>query len=439
MSVPSQRPAAPPAVAQRAADSGGSPLPIAQPATAVLVDTRNGQWAGQTLKAGEPLAVGRPWKLQSGLAEIEFACGARIVLQAPATIEVRSAISVMLQQGRVTARMTRKTGEKFVVHTPRADVVDLGTEFGVDVDSQFNAAVEVFSGEVELSPLDARQPLRLKTNEAAQFDSRAGTAMVVDPNGLPHFIKSLPPISGVISESLIEHLDAGEGAVLDARSGAVVRWNNLATSGGDSVAQRNPALRPVFVAKAAAGRPAVAFSGGKALLGSNPDAFRFTQGVSWFVVAEPGSPPGNNPRKNFFFGTLTSVPEQWLGIAAGFDEARCPFAFVRPATGVARDDEGQYVLSPEVVDRPVLLACRLDPSDCTAVLYVNGDEAARQTNPYWGTRLDGGLLAVGCGRAGEYSETFRGRISEILIYDRLLTDEEWIAVEKHLKSKYKLN
>jgi len=406
---------------------------------AVLAVARNCHWAGHSLEPGQALDCGRPWKLDSGLAEIEFACGARAILQGPATIEIRSASAVMLHYGRLSARMTGKKGGRFVVHTPRADVVDLGTEFGVDVDPQFNAMVRVFSGEVELSPVSATHPLRLTTNQAAQFDSRTEAATAVDPTALPHFVKNMPPIAGIVADGLIEYLDAGRGVVVDPHSGGVVRWDNQSPSGGDFVAQKNPALRPAFVARAAAGQPAVAFGGGKALTGSNADAFRFTWGMTWFAVVEPRIPPGRNPRNNFFFGTMTNVDQQWLGLAAGVDASGSPFAFLRPATGVAPHDESQYVLAPDLLTGPSMLCCRLEPSECMGVLYLNRDEVARRINPYWGTRFDGGALAVGCARTEDLSETFNGRVYEILIYDRSLLDEERAAVENYLTRKYKLN
>jgi hypothetical protein len=412
--------------------------PTAKLQPAVLVAARNCRWVGGACREGQGLAVGRPLKLESGLAEIEFACGARAILQSPATFEIRSSNAMMLQNGRLSARMAIHRGQRFIVHTPRADVLDLGTEFGVDVDPQFNTLVKVFSGEVTLSPIASGQPLHLTANQAAQFDSRLESASTLVTINVPHFVKSLPPVAGIVADGLIEHLDAGQGVTANPASAQVARWANLAAEGGDSVSQLSPPRQPFLLAKAAAGLPALAFNGRKSLAGTNGDAFRFTQGFTWFAVVEPDPVPGTQSRNNFFFGTLSNVDGQWLGLAAGFDVNRSPFAFLRPATALAAGDESQYVLGSIGAEGPHVFACRLDPSMCTATFHIDGEEDGRQSNPYWGTRFDGGPLAVGIARTQNHAESFSGRIYEILLYNRPLLTEERTAIERYLLRKYNL-
>ena len=87
-----------------------------------------------------------------GLAEIEFDCGARVILQGPAGLRLLSGRSARLLKGKLTARVPARA-RGFTVLTPHNKVVDLGTEFGLSVDDDGAATVRVFTGEVVAYPL----------------------------------------------------------------------------------------------------------------------------------------------------------------------------------------------------------------------------------------------------------------------------------------------
>ena len=82
--------------------------------------------------------------------QIKFPTGAEIVVEAPARLRVELANGVSLLSGKLTA-VVPPAGHGFAVKCPDATVVDLGTEFGVNVHSNGLTDVDVFKGRVLLT------------------------------------------------------------------------------------------------------------------------------------------------------------------------------------------------------------------------------------------------------------------------------------------------
>src|SRR5262245_23546595 len=120
---------------------GPADAPGPGPAVAWLVNAQNCRWA-QGEPAGD-MRAGRILMLERGLAEIRFGCGARVVLEGPAGLELLSARSARLLRGKLTARVPDAT-TGFEVLSPQGKVIDLGTEFGVLVSDQGATDVYVF-------------------------------------------------------------------------------------------------------------------------------------------------------------------------------------------------------------------------------------------------------------------------------------------------------
>lgn len=129
------------------------------------------------LRAGEEI-----W-LESGQAEILFDSGVEVVLTGPAHLKVQSNMSASVEYGTFSARVGPR-GKGFTIQTPSAEVVDLGTEFGLAVNRAGETEVAVFSGIVDLSYDDpspeistARQ--RLNQGEALRVGLNGQTQRVV--------------------------------------------------------------------------------------------------------------------------------------------------------------------------------------------------------------------------------------------------------------------
>lgn len=149
--------------------------------------------AGQPRHEGDSLQMGGLLALERGLAEIVFASGATVVLEAPAIFEVIDGGTGKLVRGRLTATLERPTGP-FAIHTPTAVVTDRGTQFGVEVDPSGKTAVRVFQGLVELvalASLGTAEPLRLSAGHAGEVDA-AGQISRIDAPTSKKFVMSVP-------------------------------------------------------------------------------------------------------------------------------------------------------------------------------------------------------------------------------------------------------
>lgn len=98
-----------------------------------------------TANDGDPLSAGR-YDLRAGLMEVAYPSGVEVLIESPATFELRGTNTVRLSEGRLSARVP-KNAVGFTVETPAASVVDLGTEFGVSA-GKTGSEVHVFKPEV---------------------------------------------------------------------------------------------------------------------------------------------------------------------------------------------------------------------------------------------------------------------------------------------------
>ncbi len=161
------RPGEPPVVKNRPASSGhlrGAHVPT----VARLVRTVGAKWQDTTglFFDGMHLARGRTLRLQSGLAKVAFHSGTEIILEGPAELQVDGENRCVLAQGALVAHVPRPA-RGFLVQTPTADFIDLGTEFGAYSDGQ-RSVIKVFQGQVAVQAHQVEQRLRLTAGEAAQ-------------------------------------------------------------------------------------------------------------------------------------------------------------------------------------------------------------------------------------------------------------------------------
>jgi ferric-dicitrate binding protein FerR (iron transport regulator) len=170
----------------------GRPRPEAEPAIAWLVNAQNCQWS-QEEPTGD-MHAGKVLELERGLAEIRFQCGARVVLEGPASLDLLSAKSARLRRGKLTARVPgAATG--FTILSPQGKVIDLGTEFGIAVSASGATEVYVFEGKVEAHSTSNGQPaVSLTRNQAAQIAAGKVTVQPIAPEGdADRFVRAIVP------------------------------------------------------------------------------------------------------------------------------------------------------------------------------------------------------------------------------------------------------
>ncbi len=128
------------------------PQAIATPGARVgsLAVDEQTRWSPKSSKAADrAVRVGDRYLLDSGQAQLQLTSGVCVAIEGPAVWRLASDEMLQLDSGRLAARVSlRAIG--FAVVTPTAEVVDLGTEFGVAVEEDGNTEVHVLRGAVEV-------------------------------------------------------------------------------------------------------------------------------------------------------------------------------------------------------------------------------------------------------------------------------------------------
>lgn len=144
------------------------------PTVAKITATRNCLWQpmSEGVGYGMRLHAGQRLELAAGLVEITFDDGAAVVLEGPATFEVRDRGRSALLSGRLAASVPLRA-QGFEVATTRVNVIDVGTEFGVMAEPEGATEIHVFKGLVKAQLLDesgqAVRLVELNTSEAARI------------------------------------------------------------------------------------------------------------------------------------------------------------------------------------------------------------------------------------------------------------------------------
>lgn len=142
---------------------------------ATLVDSISAQWADRQnplqnetrLLKGEP-----PLLLREGMAEIIFDTNARVVIEGPAEFQILDQDQVSLRYGKMFASIPQEA-IGFTIRTANAQVIDLGTEFGVLGHINGNTEILTFKGKVNVF---AGEKHKMKTSRTLA----AGSAVRVD-------------------------------------------------------------------------------------------------------------------------------------------------------------------------------------------------------------------------------------------------------------------
>jgi hypothetical protein len=150
-------------------------------AVAMLNRVVDAQWnqRDEAPRLGAPLEPG--WlRLKSGLAQIVFYSGARVVIEGPAEFQLVSASEVSCRSGRLTAEVPPQA-RGFRVSTPQMNVTDLGTVFGLDVKAS-RTELHVFKGSVEFQSTagTAKQDLNEGVGAVTE-NSRPARLITADP------------------------------------------------------------------------------------------------------------------------------------------------------------------------------------------------------------------------------------------------------------------
>lgn len=153
-------------------------------AIATLVDSADCDWSQSPARLPESARLPSGWLLlSSGVAAIEFDCGATVLLQGPAEFALNSAECGTLRSGRLVSK-AKAPNSGFTILTGNTEIVDQGTEFGVFADNSGSTEVHVFDGIAKVRQrgvMHGAIPERfLKAGQATRFEAK-----LPDPAGEP--------------------------------------------------------------------------------------------------------------------------------------------------------------------------------------------------------------------------------------------------------------
>ena len=120
-------------------------------------------------------------KISEGLAQIEFLQGATVVLEGPVEFSIDNPNEGSLNNGKLRAVVpTVATG--FTVNVPNGRVIDLGTDFGLNVHLGGSTELFVYNGNVLYEG-------RLDSGDIVNRELKSGDSIYVDPYGFPNWVE----------------------------------------------------------------------------------------------------------------------------------------------------------------------------------------------------------------------------------------------------------
>ena len=249
-----------------------------------------------------------------------------------------------------------------------------------------------------------------------------------------------PALAGPLpQDNLVMHFDAGAGVFVDnkvtpvADGQTVNYWLDQAARGGVQEAQMaTAASRPLYVASAIGGLPALRFDGANdnilvldnvdgGLLDANPN-------LTWFSVFRP----------NVATAQMSVMRSRYTGTGGN---ANLWGTFLESTQNMshARNSGGTMVRSTSTAKaQPTLIAAAWDGSAGTVAQWTHGvanAAAAGANNP--ATTFDRMRIGAHMDSNGYAAGTyFNGDIAEILVYDAVLPAADRRQVETYLVDKY---
>ena len=128
-------------------------------------------------------------KIEDGLAQIEFIQGSAVILEGPIDFDIINPNEGTLREGKLRANVPR-VARGFTVNLPKGRIIDLGTEFGLNVHSGGSSEIFVYRGKVLYEG-------QAGNDELITREISGGEALFIDPYGYPNWIEM--PSEGFMS------------------------------------------------------------------------------------------------------------------------------------------------------------------------------------------------------------------------------------------------
>jgi hypothetical protein len=384
--------------------------------------------------------------LTSGLLEITYNTGAKVLLQGPVNYQVDSKNGGFLAVGRLTGKVTTEVARGLTIETPTATVTDLGTEFGVEVQPDHRQTVVVFQGRVRVATHTkqdkaVKDACTLTAGQAMQLQGEAITSLTATASAdeTKRFIRTLRP-----GEDLPTAVKAHANLILWLKADAIEGVKNGETIGfwNDSSGNRNNFYHISAVPTYIGGEhsdlnhmPVVRFQGNECFRGlldsdvQKPGVQSLNAPFTILAVVK-NADRGNAPVNRAFFGGGSGK--------MAFGMGRVRFAPANSFWAWAPNEMSTY-------GKPNSLDTKWNIHAFT-VADFNPHHWAWHRNGVatGGPVLDTGkpqpyddVVYLGCS-ASEYGEFWQGDIAELMLYDRVLNAADLKKIQTYLAGKYRI-
>jgi Concanavalin A-like lectin/glucanases superfamily/FecR protein len=396
----------------------------------------------EPLKFGDQLAPGQRLHLTKGVLQLTFNTGARVVVEGPVDFELTAPSEATLTAGKVAAAVPR-FARGYTILTPSAEVVDLGTEFGVDVDKTGASEVHVFEGDVvarsRANGVSSGELIHARVDEGIHFDlsAKGGRRIKADTE---RFVRRLTPKLGrgelpslPVTDNLALWLAADVMPGVELKQDAPIPlWPDLLIGDNrfpDDACQFDPRMCPTWI-RDDRDLPAVRFDGWSSYLVTSPMATGHQQTV--FVVCAPS--PASFASKmhgGILFKDGLSAPSLELTILTD----RSPRGWVW-----AQNDDGSTAnvgivkgqsLAPQI---PCAISYTYDSLSNQAELVVNGKSVGTSTAPK--SIEQNAKRYIGSHAQPWYEAYFLGNMYEIIVFDTALNSSNRDRVFQYLSTRY---
>ena len=392
------------------------------------------------LKFGDVLTPGDRLQLEKGLLQLTFDMGAKVVVEGPSDFVVASPNSATLDAGKIAA-VVPPSGRGYTVLTPTAEVVDLGTEFGVTVNDEGASEVHVFEGDVVARSRQGGETsadlIHARVDEAIQFyvGNDAGRRMVADRE---KFVRRLTPAP---SSQTLPQLPVGKDLVLwlaaDIMQGmkegaAVTTWPDILAGDNrfpDDAWQFDERRCPKWI-RDGRGLPAVQFDGWTTYLATSPMATG--NEITAFVAFAPGA-------VNFASELHGGMLLKFGPLTPSLEYSLMPDRRVKTRVW-ANDDSGVPSYASEVLSESIkpleicASAYSYDVRKNRSELFLNGVSQGSSTAPRQLKQLARKYL--GAHAEPWWEAYFLGSIYEVIVYDAVLSESDRNLVFEYLTSRY---
>lgn len=355
------------------------------------------------------------YELSKGLVHLRFVNGADLFVQAPAEFRIEDEFHLQLNQGSLRA-VVPNTAQGLVVAAPGVDYEDLGTEFGVMVDATSDdSSLHVFTGQVDVHKSGEREVLSSVTEGQAVVwrDGAIDANSRVDPSIFPdrsvlglkrwtRHRRRLLSDSDLIGYFSFDRQDSERGQAPNESSNETV--SDGVVQGARAVTGRWP------------GKGALLFDRDDDHVQLNlPTDLEELTYTAWIWIDRLDNPMSAILNSDGWGGRKV----HWQINGNG-------------AMWIARAGRKPYITSPEIVPEGqwVHLAAAVRRSDGHTWEWINGRLVNRRIFPA-GIPIGPGRCRIGSWNPLGSPQPFdrpnralRGRIDELTIWRRVLTDQE---------------